>query len=213
MGILYFISSLLLVGITFICVIVYVIKTRKYHFLWIIAALIILLYSANELYNFYRVCQMPHLTPLSFRQVSAEEISRVMPYNKNYPVYILEFTSNKKMEDFSRAPQIVFLSPYIEKKDYHSILKMGKDSIFESISIYPSKKTNRYDYIVIFQHDNEYSMNPIDIFQSHSIIYFKLFFIDYLAPIYGTSSISVPKLDVYSRDSNVLFLDKYKIPQ
>lgn len=55
------------------------------------------------------------------------------------------------MEDFSRAPQIAFLSPFIERKDYQSILEIGKDSVFESIYIYPSKKTNRYDYIALFQ--------------------------------------------------------------
>ena len=53
MGILYLIFSLLLLSITSICIIGYVAKTRKYHFLWIIVVLIISLYSINELYNYY----------------------------------------------------------------------------------------------------------------------------------------------------------------
>lgn len=208
MGILYLIFSLLLLSITSVCIIGYVAKTRKYHFLWIIVTLIILLYSINELYNYYRAWQVPYLTPLSFRQVDVKEINSVMPYNKNYPVYILEFTSDKKLEDFSRTPQIAFLSPFIERKDYQSILKMGKDSVFESIYIYPSKKTNRYDYIAIFQNDNE----SIEMFQHYNTLYFKLFFIDYLAPIHGTLSIPVPMPNKHCRDSDLLFLNKYRIP-
>ena len=105
MGILYLIFSLLIVSITSICIIGYVVKTRKYHFLWIIVALIVLLYSANGLYNYYRTCQIPSITLLSFRQVNADEIHSIIPYNKNYPVYVLEFNSDKKLEDFSRAPK------------------------------------------------------------------------------------------------------------
>lgn len=82
MGILYLIFSLLIVSITSICIIGYVVKTRKYNFLWIIVALIVLLYSANEFYNYYRTCQIPRITPLSFRQVNADEIHSIIPYNK-----------------------------------------------------------------------------------------------------------------------------------
>lgn len=66
---------------------------------------------------------------------------------KIYRSIVLEFNSDKKLEDFSRAPKIAFLSPFIERKGYQSILEIGKDSVLESIYIYPSKKTNRYDYI------------------------------------------------------------------
>lgn len=185
----------------------YVVKTRKYHFLWIIVALIVLLYSANGLYNYYRTCQIPSITLLSFRQVNADEIHSIIPYNKNYPVYVLEFNSDKKLEDFSRAPKIAFLSPFIERKDYQSILEIGKDSVFESIYIYPSKKTNRYDYIALFQNDNE----SIERLQHYNTLYFRLFFLGYLAPIYGTLSVPVPMFDTHSRDSDQLFLDKYII--
>lgn len=208
MGILYLIFSLLIVSITSICIIGYVAKTRKYHFLWTIVTLIVLLYSANKLYDYYRTCQIPRITLLSFRQVNANEINSITPYNKNYPVYVLEFNSDKKMEDFSRAPKIAFLSPFIERKDYQSILEIGKDSVFESIYIYSSKKTNRYDYIALFQNDN----NSIERLQHYNILYFKLFFLDYLAPIHGTLSIPVPMLDKHSRDSDRLFLNKYIIP-
>lgn len=85
---------------------------------------------------------------------------------------------------------------------------MGKDSVFESIYIYPSKKTNRYDYIAIFQNDNE----SIEMFQHYNTLYFKLFFIDYLAPIHGTLSIPVPMLNKHCQDSDLLFLNKYRIP-
>ena len=179
MGILYLIFSLLIVSITSICIIGYVVKTRKYHFLWIIVALIVLLYSANGLYNYYRTCQIPSITLLS----------------------------DKKLEDFSRAPKIAFLSPFIERKDYQSILEIGKDSVFESIYIYPSKKTNRYDYIALFQNDNE----SIERLQHYNTLYFRLFFLGYLAPIYGTLSVPVPMFDTHSRDSDQLFLDKYII--
>ena len=208
MGILYLIFSLLIVGITSICIIGYVVKTRKYHFLWIIVVLIVLLYSANELYNYYRTCQIPRIIPLSFRQVNADEIHSIIPYNKNYPVYVLEFNSDKKLEDFSRAPKIAFLSPFIERKGYQSILEIGKDSVLESIYIYPSKKTNRYDYIALFQNDNE----SIERLQHYNILYFRLFFLAYLAPIYGTLSVPVPMFDKHSRDSDQLFFNKYIIP-
>ena len=207
MGILYLIFSLLIVSITSICIIGYVVKTRKYHFLWIIVALIVLLYSANGLYNYYRTCQIPSITLLSFRQVNADEIHSIIPYNKNYPVYVLEFNSDKKLEDFSRAPKIAFLSPFIERKDYQSILEIGKDSVFESIYIYPSKKTNRYDYIALFPNDTE----SIERLPHYKTLYFRLFFRGYLAPIYGTLSVPVPMFDTHSRDSDQLFLDKYII--
>ena len=198
MGILYLIFSLLIVSITSICIIGYVVKTRKYHFLWIIVALIVLLYSANGLYNYYRTCQIPSITLLSFRQVNADEIHSIIPYNKNYPVYVLEFNSDKKLEDFSRAPKIAFLSPFIERKDYQSILEIGKDSVFESIYIYPSKKTNRYDYIALFQNDNE----SIERLQHYNTLYFRLFFLGYLAPIYGRARAATPPPTSASRSED-----------
>lgn len=60
------------------------------------------------------------------------------------------------MEDFSRAPKIAFLSPFIERKDYQSILEIGKDSVFESIYIYPSKKL--IDMIILLY--SKMIMNP-----------------------------------------------------
>ena len=116
MGILYLIFSLLIVSITSICIIGYVVKTRKYHFLWIIVALIVLLYSANGLYNYYRTCQIPSITLLSFRQVNADEIHSIIPYNKNYPVYVLEFNSDKKFGRFFSCSKNSFFISFYRKK-------------------------------------------------------------------------------------------------
>ena len=57
------------------------------------------------------------------------------------------------------------------------------------------------------KNDNE----SIERLQHYNTLYFRLFFLGYLAPIYGTLSVPVPMFDTHSRDSDQLFLDKYII--
>lgn len=85
---------------------------------------------------------------------------------------------------------------------------IGKVNLLPEYCIYLSKETNRYDYIALFQNDNE----SIERLQHYNTLYFRLFFLGYLAPIYGTLSVPVPMFDKHSRDSDRLFLNKYIIP-